>query len=817
MTPCILSAMRHMLGVALAMLSLVAAGGRVFAQDAAGKCAKPDSIVVVGNSRVDGETIRASLGVLAGAPLTGKQLQDGVKSLFGTGQFDDVQVTCEVAGPKALTFLIVTVKERPTLSDIRVEGATRLSDKAIRGRIELIQGRPVDPGLVARAVTRIDSMYEANGYYLARIVPETTTTKTGVQITFRVDEGHRLAISGLDVHGNSGVTAKEIVRAMKTKPEGFFFWRKGEFDEDEFAADLAERIPDLYASQGYIDFQIQRDTLLIDRTRGKALIDLTVTEGRQYKVGSFDVIGNRRFSTDEISVYYPFRGRAPSITTRATKLLLGQKIVPPDVFDRAKWDDATSKLRTAYANQGYIYASIRPIADRVIGPDSQPRVNLRWDIDEKSPAIINRIEIVGNDYTTENCIRDALVIIPGDVFSQDRLLRSYQNLGNLGFFDTPIAPPDTRPSGDQGDVDLIFHVKEKRTGNINFGASTGQGTGVGGFIGLDQPNLFGECKRGSIQWQFGRYINNLQASYTDPTLLSSRVSGTLTAYRSQSQYTIGDLGQSTRIGGNVSFGVPVFRSLYTRLFLSYGYEAVSYNGDTTSLLGSLANHCPDCTRSTFGVSLSHDTRVEMPFPTSGGLQTVSADLNTRLFGGGYVFQRYLTELRGYSTLLTIGGDQLGSNPIKIVAAIKAKAGAVFGDVGPFFYSQGFAMGGVQYGEQLRGYPEFSITPNGYLTGTSTYNATRASFGNAFFTSTAEVGIRFNSSIYLDTFLDAGNLYAQPRDFNPARLYKGAGIGISVVTPLGPLGLDEAYGFDKLDALGRPAPGWQTHFRLGQIF
>ena len=36
--------------------------------------------------------------------------------------------------------------------------------------------------------------------------------------------------------------------------------------------------------------------------------------------------------------------------------------------------------------------------------------------------------------------------------------------------------------------------------------------------------------------------------------------------------------------------------------------------------------------------------------------------------------------------------------------------AVFGDPGPFFQYQSFALGGVQFGQPLRGYPEFSITP-----------------------------------------------------------------------------------------------------------
>ncbi len=805
--------MRYLLCVVLAAM---AAGGRVFAQDISGRCAKPDSIVVSGNTRVDEATIRSSMGILAGAPLNARQLQEGVKALFGTGQFDDVQIACALSSTNR-SVLTVSVKERPVLGTFTVLGALHVSAKAVRDKIDLASTKPIDPGLVSRALSRIDSLYEASGYYLARVTVDTAIEKDKVNLTFHIDEGRRLAVSGVMVEGAKDLKPGEVVGAMKTKPEGFLFFRKGEFNEDDFASDLAERIPDLYASQGYIDFQVVKDTLVVDRERGKALVSMTLKEGPQYKVGSFDVIGNRRFSTDEIDRFYPFRRQGPTFAQSLGHVFLGKKSVPSDVFNRARWDDATTKLRTAYSNEGYIYASIRPVADRAVSKDSQPIVNLQWLIEEKSPAIVNRIEIIGNDYTTESCIRDALVIIPGGVFSQERLIQSYQNLGNLGFFDTPIPPPDTRPAGDQGDVDLIFHVKEKRTGNVNFGASTGQGTGVGGFIGLDQPNLFGECKKGSIQWQFGRYINNLTATYTDPTLFGPRISGQFTAYHSQSQYTIGALGESITTGGNVQLGFPVPHSLYTRLFASYGLESIRYTGDTTSLLGAIANECRGCIRSVVSLSVSHDNRGDMPFPSSGGMQTLSVDFDGGILGGTAHYQRAIGELRGYATLATFGANEIGSAPIKIVFGEKIRLGTVFGSTGPFFYSQAFAMGGVQYGEMLRGYPEFSITPQGFLTGTSTFNATAASFGNTFMTTTTEMGLRMNSSIYLDVFLDAGNLWAGPRDFDPTRLFKGAGIGISIVTPLGPLGLDEAYGFDKLDALGRPNPGWQTHFRLGNIF
>jgi outer membrane protein insertion porin family len=426
------------------------------------------------------------------------------------------------------------------------------------------------------------------------------------------------------------------------------------------------------------------------------------------------------------------------------------------------------------------------------------------------------VEILGNDFTVESCIRDQLMIIPGDVFNQDRLIQSWQGIGNLGFFETPLPFPDTRAANENGDIDIIFRVKEKRTGNVNFGASAGQGTGIGGFIGLDHPNLFGRCKRGAVQWQYGRYINDFNASYTDPGIRGSRISGQATVYHSQARFRIANFGQTTRIGANVRAGFPFPGTRRTRVFTSYGLESVRF-GDQ-GLLGTVTtNSCAGCLRSTVGVDVTRDTRSDMPFATDGRLQTFSAQFNGGPLGGSAHFQRYTSELRSYVLLGRIGGKKPGSQPLRLTMGLTARSGAVFGDAADFFWSQEFSLGGVQYGEALRGYPEFSITPSGFSTAAGTFSAQRESFGSAFFVSTAEIGLRFNQSLYLNAFFDAGNIWDRPRDFDPTRLFRGAGFGVSTISPLGPLGLDYAYGFDRRDENGLPAPKWQLHFRLGQLF
>lgn len=800
----------------MALAALLAAAP-LAAQDASvftGRCLTPDSIDVRGLNRVPRATALAAAGLTAGTTLNFPAIQRSIRNLFTTGDFSDVQIECEVPATGTSAMLVVTVAERPLLGNVSVTGPQKLPTRTVQDRVNLLIGRPVDPAEIAVSMRRIDSLYQANGYYLARVRAETTSLGDRIGIVFRVDEGRRLAISGISVEGNQAVSDGAIAGAMKIRPEGFFWFRRGEFDEDKYATDLGENIPKLFAQRGYADFQLDRDTLIIDRERGKAMIDLQVREGLQYHVKGFEVIGNRRFGVDQITALYPFTERAPSLTERLGAIVR-RKPPATDVFDRTRWEEATQKVSTLYNNEGYIYAQVRPVVERNPA-DSAGYVRLRWDIVEGSPAIINRVEILGNDFTVENCIRDQLVIIPGDVFNQDRMIRSWRSISNLGFFEAPLPFPDVRPANESGDVDIVFRVKEKRTGNVNFGASVGQGTGLGGFIGLEQPNLFGKCKRGSIQWQFGQYINDFNTSYTDPGIKGSLISGQVTAYRSQARYRIADLGRTTRTGGSLRVGFPFPQSRFTRVFLSYGLESVRYGTD--GLLGTVTtNSCAGCLRSTFGVDLSRDTRLDMPFPTEGQLQSIGAQFNGGPLGGTATFQRYTAEARSYTVIGRIGGSKPGSQPLRLTFGLSGRTGFLFGNAGDFFYSQQFSMGGVQFGEMLRGYPEFSITPTGFTNSTGTYNAQRQSFGSAFFASTAEVGLRFNSSVYFNVFYDAGNLWAKPRDFDPTRLFRGSGVGVSTVTPLGPLGIDWAYGFDRRDVNNRPDPRWQLHFRLGQIF
>src|SRR2546422_11613811 len=99
---------------------------------------------------------------------------------------------------------------------------------------------------------------------------------------------------------------------MKPRTEGFWWFRSGEFDDEKLREDLQERLPKFYGDGGYVDFQVLDDTLVVDDTTGKATLVVRMSEREPYRVGSFEIVGNRRFSTEELQTMFPFKRSAES-------------------------------------------------------------------------------------------------------------------------------------------------------------------------------------------------------------------------------------------------------------------------------------------------------------------------------------------------------------------------------------------------------------------------------------------------------------------------------------------------------------------------
>jgi len=770
-----------------------------------------DSVEVRGNQRIPAATIRSSSGIVAGSTLTAVQVQSSIRRLMGSGSFASVDVLVrETAAGRGV--VVVQVAERPYVADIEFRGLESVRGNTVRDSVKLVSGAPLEPQKVKDAERLVRDMLAKRAVQLVSFdtsLVKIEGTET-YRLVFNVREGNRLTVADVDFVGNEAFSDDALVEAMKTKPEGFFWFRSGRFDREAFDTDLRESLPEFYANRGYIDFQVTGDSLVVDPASGKARLVVNVAEGARYRLGEFTIQGASHFPGEELEKLYTVQRRS------VLGLPFGgeSEREAGEVFDRGALDAAASEINQLYRNDGYLYAQVEPIVERVpAAPGREPTVNATIAVSERQPFYIRRITFEGNSTTHEQVIRDRLWIVPGDVYNEERLIQSYQAVGGLGFFETPMELPDINPDPDSGVVDIVFHVKEKQTGNINFGtviggSYAGRGGGVSGFLGYSQPNLFGQGKQANFRAEYGYGRSTFEAGYTDPAIFGSRTSGSLSIFRTGDRYVNASNGRRLRTGGTVQFGFPVPGANRTRAFVGYSLSQTEYRAvDDDECGDSNSVFClPNATASSLSLSLVRDTKNHPLFPTAGTRQSVSIEQTGGPLGGDGNFQKLLTDTEWWVPVGRLGG---GPRPIRMAVGLNVRAGTVFGDVGAFPFER-FFVGGVQLGQPLRGYQEYTIGPRGYDINCRALNL--SCLGDSFVTLSGTYAVRISDMLSVHAFYDAGNVFNDVTEFDPTRLFRGTGVGATLVTPfLGAIGVDAAYGLD------RPDPSWEIHFKLGQGF
>lgn len=763
-----------------------------------------DSIVVLGNQRHTSGSIVARSGLRPGNIVRQPQVQDAIRRLFASGDFSDVRIGTRGDDPEQGIFYIL-VEERSYITRYEFTGLERVSEGLIRDTVGLARNAPLDPDRISRARGTIVELLSNEGFPVARVdtlIRSDPDFPADFRVTFAVNEGPRLGVTAITFVGNEHFSDADLRGALITDEEGFFWFDAGELKRGEYRQDLTTRLPAFYASNGFLDFQVLGDTIISDPVTGKGRIEIEVSEGPQYLLEEMRISGNRAFP---LAVIEPIARRDQPEAEEG-------ELVP---FNAQAFFDSPGSLGDLYRNSGYLSADIRTDVRRLpADDDGPPRVRATMTIFEGNPSYIREISIEGNTYTHDRVIRNRLFIFPGDIYSQDRLIRSFQAIQGLNFFE-PLPPEqavDIRPRPD-GDIDITLRVQEKQTGTVNFGITASGFSGLAGFIGYSQPNLFGLAKTGSFRWIFGSRQQDIDLSYSDPELFGSGYSATISLRNSRDQFTGFSLGDRRQTGGLVEFGLPLFGLRSTRAFVGYSLFNDRVRGlDTANVIGRQFSLFTG-TRSTASFRVVQDTRNNPLFPTRGARNSLGLRHTGGLLGGDGDYQKLDLTSEWYVPVGEIGGG-LDSAPMELTFALSFEAGMILG-TNPFFTERYF-VGGTQAGIQLRGYGEATVTPVGHIPDDAPFSDLNR-VGESFFKAGATFGIKLTSSIFASAFLDAGNVWLNADQLNPTDLLVGSGLGVSLVTPFGPLGLDYAYGFDRRDLLGRPDPGWELHFKFGRVF
>ncbi|GAB1366715.1 outer membrane protein assembly factor BamA [Candidatus Cloacimonadaceae bacterium] len=720
-------------------------------------------IKVSGAENIDEALVTTALSLRVGDALDSEDVAKSIRNLYRMGIFSDIQVETEPY--RTGVSLIVKVVENPVLSNIEYIGFKAVKRDRIDELVSLRVGSYWSEGVKNQALRKLKGEYNTKGFSNASLqIFESRLDKNKVGIKIQVDEGKRVSIKQITFVGNENFDDKTLLKKMKTKPASFI--RSGRFEQEKFDKDL-QNLSAFYKKNGYIDVQVGPYELQQVGDKHMELV-ITISEGIKYNFGSIQISGNSHFTTETLMESFTQKSGEP--------------------FDQEKFDKQLSSVYSKYFDEGFIYIEIQPDYQKLA--DS---LNVVLKVTENTRARIRQIHITGNKRTKEKVIRRQLEISPGDYFRQSQVVRSQQNIYNLGFFEQDIKL-DYTPINQQGDVDLQIDVLDKSSGVANGGVGYNSQDNFVGQLSVSQNNLFGNNWSSSLSWEFGGSTQNFEFAFTNPNLYDTdMLLGTNLYYTKKSWssffYEIYTRGASLRVGQSLPW--------IDRTRAVAGYSLYSKKYRITNMTSILADSIANATllelnelawryTSALSMTISRDTRDNVFFPTKGSQFTLFSEVAGGLLGGDFDYYKQIAQVNWYTDTWK-----------KIILRTKWR----FCYVTPFGGSKDappdekFYLGGTG-ADGIRGFADRSVGPSG--------GGTRAIIFST------ELGYPIGGDQIIGVgFFDAGNSYNKLRDFNFMNFKKGVGAGIRIRSPFGLIGFDYAYNLNE--------GGWEPHLQFGTTF
>ena len=390
----------------------------------------------------------------------------------------------------------ISLQEISMVTQIRFEGNSEVRSATLEAQQSIQVGDFFSPGLLRANAASVRDYYLSHGYAEAVVdayseFDEATNTVT---VVYSVTEAPQYKIRAINFTGNSAISAKDLKGEMTSKERSFF--RSGNYVQSTLESDL-QTLQTYYHDNGYIDAVIEGYELVDVTAEGDNYhmvdVDITVSEGSQWLMGSITWEGNSVFSDDEIAA--------------EVYLKSGVVLNQTDVLTQIQ------AIASLYYNDGYIQTQIVP---QTVRDDQAHTVSYHLVITESGQSVIERIVITGLTKTKPYVLERELEMKVGDVFSQADLQASGQNILNTGIV-TDIQTGLYQGESENGVV-LEIAVEEGNQMQLQFGATFGGNVGsfpVSGFLAWSDTNLFGTGRDFSISTNLSPDNQSFSISLSD--------------------------------------------------------------------------------------------------------------------------------------------------------------------------------------------------------------------------------------------------------------------------------------------------------------
>ena len=704
-------------------------------------------IKVEGLQRIEAGTVFASLPVRVGDTYNDDMGAAAIRALFALGLFKDVRL--EVSGD----VLVVIVEERPSIAEVEFVGAKEFDKdvlkKALRD-VGLADGRAFDRALLDRAEQELKRQYINRSLYGAEVVTTVTPIERNrVNLVFNVTEGEPAKISEIKIVGNKTFSESTLRNLFDLSTGGWLTWytKADRYSRAKLNADI-ESMRSYYLTRGFLEFNVNSTQVAISPNKKDIGITINVTEGERFVVSGVTLQGNYLGKEEEFKSL---------VTIRAG-----------EAYNADLVTQTSKAFSDYYGNFGFAFARVeaRPEIDR-----SNNRVSLVLYGEPSRRAYIRQINVAGNSRTRDEVIRREFRQLEASWYDADKIKLSRDRVDRLGYFKEVNI--DTREvPGTPDQVDLTVTVVEKPTGSLSLGAGFSSSEGLGLAFSVKQDNAFGSGNSLGIQVNTSKINRVVVVSTTDPYFTTDGVSRTVDVYyRTSSPYQDQNYYQLITSGAGIRFGVPFTES--DTVFFGFGAERTEIVPGTAlpntyfdyaNQFGYISTAFP------LTVGWARDRRDSALAPNSGVFQRVSGEWgiggDVRYIRGTYQYQQFYPITKQLTGAINVDlgwGQAIGERPF------------------PLF--KNFFGGGLG---SVRGFEQGSLGPRDAITGVNLGGTKKVNINTELLVPFPGAGN--DRTLRLYGFFDVGNIYAADENISFDTMRASYGIGVSWISPVGPLRL-----------------------------
>jgi outer membrane protein insertion porin family len=720
-------------------------------------------IRVEGIQRTEAGTVFSYLPVRVGETFDDDKGTAAIKALYATGFFKDVRLEEENG------VLVVLVEERPAISSVDFTGTKEFEkDMLVKALKEIGVGETkiFDKASVERAEQELKRQYLSHGLYGVKITTTVTPIERNrVTVMFNVDEGDVAKIKGINIVGNKAFTDKQLRENLQLNTSGWFTWysKADQYSKQKLTGDL-ESIKSWYANHGYLEATVESTQVAITPDKKEIYLTINITEGEKYTISGVKMEGETFGREEELKQL---------ILLRAGQTYSGELL-----------EASNKRISERLASFGYAFANVTANPD--INRDKH-EVAFTFLVDPGKRAYVRHMTISGNTITRDEVIRREFRQFESSWYDPNRVKMSRDRVDRLGYFkDVTVETPESQGTTDQVDVNIA--VVERPTGNFMIGGAFSQAEKFTFTASVTQANFAGSGNTVGIELNTSKYNRTLSFAQTNPYFTDEGVSRAFQLYLRTSRPPALNIGSYTvrQMGGNLTFGVPFSDS--DTVYFGAGLERTKLETDDSSptlykefvkqnASDAVVKQTGVGTATTDAIPLTvawgRDTRDSAVTPTRGRYQRANLELDligdAKYYRAIYEHQWY-RPLTRWMTLALKGELDIG--------------GGLQGHAYPVF--KNFYGGGIG---SVRGYESSSLGLVDPYTLDALGGARRV-IGNA------ELQFPFpgsgsDRSLRWFTFADTGQVFQEGQRFRVDQLRYSAGVGLSWISPVGPLKLSYA--------------------------